>query len=417
MYRRGLFWSGVALVLAGGVVGLRIPYFYVHNQVVAKGLMKQAQALVSSSQTEAQPAATSGSVTGTGKTSNAGELAPSTNTAGTEKAVQNAADVAMTSTIPLAHPRTGDVLGIVVIPKLDLRAPVLEGTGATVLNVGVGHLSSSAMFGEPSVAVLAAHNATWFRHIDRLVSGDTIQVQTASGTYTYKVARHQVVKTGAAVMQTAAPVLLLESCYPLNALYVTPYRYLVRANLVQTQTIPSGQQGTGQAGRQTSDPITPYDVTASVPKDLADEGLLVHQNNVPLGHLTYTASTAAAFTQSAAPLAVTNAMTQLFNAYVHASGDSNAADLEALVSSAPSAAVTQDNPLFGVAGNDLVYQQPLELNIQVTGTKLEGVTGTVGIAINGKLWRMTLKATAVDGPVSEDRVSRAELKLTTVSFR
>lgn len=414
MYRRVVFWSGIALVSAGVVVGLRIPYFYLHNHFTSQSLIAQAQALVSSSQFGSNSSSTNSS---SRLGANSILVTHSSKTGATGTPSGGAANVTMIATIPLANPPAGDVLGLLDIPKLGLTAPVLQGTGDIVLNVGVGHLPSSAALGQPSIAVLAAHNATWFRHIDQLIRGDTLQVQTASGTYIYKVVSHTVVKTGDAVAETAASALVLESCYPLDALYTTPYRYLVRANLVQVRTATSTGQAREQAsGQSRGQQVASVVVTASVPKNLADEGLLVHQNAVPLGHLMYSSSTSTAFAQSAAPLAVTNAMTQLFNAYVHASEDSNSADLEALGLSASIGNVARVNPLFGTAATQVTYVRPLEFRLHVAGIQLQTVMGTAGITIDGQTWTMQLKAIAVRGAGLKPAEQRYMLKLTSVSF-
>ncbi|WDL98039.1 class D sortase [Alicyclobacillus sp. ALC3] len=137
------------------------------------------------------------------------------------------------------QPATASLMGRLVISKLGISAPVTQGTALSILAVSVGHLSSSVLPGEVGTTVLAAHDVTYFHHIDELAAGDTLTVQTSQGVFTYKVVSHQVISVGTNVPNTPYPSLVLETCYPLDALQLVNQRYVVRAVLVASHLTPS----------------------------------------------------------------------------------------------------------------------------------------------------------------------------------
>lgn len=79
----------------------------------------------------------------------------------------------------------------IFISKINLDAPILEGTTREILRRGVGHFSSTSKW-DGNVA-LAAHNRgykyNFFQEIKRLEVGDIIEYQTEQGKRTYQVTR------------------------------------------------------------------------------------------------------------------------------------------------------------------------------------------------------------------------------------
>lgn len=136
------------------------------------------------------------------------------------------------------QPANGSLIGHLTIPKLGLNAPVTQGTALSILAHSAGHLKTSVLPGELGTTVIAAHDVTYFHHIDELKSGDIITVQTSQGSFTYKVTGHQVIHVGTNVVNTVYPSLVLETCYPLNALNLVNQRYVVSAVLVKSSLAP-----------------------------------------------------------------------------------------------------------------------------------------------------------------------------------
>ena len=82
------------------------------------------------------------------------------------------------------------------IPKLNLDAPIIEGTTSEVLKRGVGHFNGSSMW--DGNVCLAAHNrgyrCSFFQEIKNLEIGDVIIYETQFGTKKYKVQMNKIIK-------------------------------------------------------------------------------------------------------------------------------------------------------------------------------------------------------------------------------
>lgn len=202
-----------------------------------------------------------------------------------------------------------DLMGVIQIPSLGLTAPILQGTQTAELNVAVGHLPTSVDPGNPGLSVLAGHDVTWFRHINRLKSGNSIVVRGRNYTYTFKVTHSAVVHVGTPVDNTKTASIVLEACYPLNALYLTPYRYLVWATLIKKS------HATHQNAPQVP-PNTQYR-PINIPRAVNAQGLTLATNYLPMGHLTILGNPSPSWKQSNAPLNAADATTTLFLAALH----------------------------------------------------------------------------------------------------
>ncbi|MEU9665231.1 class E sortase [Streptomyces bobili] len=93
---------------------------------------------------------------------------------------------------PVARPAPSQAYAVLLIPRLNVRAPVAEGTNKRkVLDNGyVGHYAHTQQPGQQGNFALAGHRNTHgepFRHLDRLKPRDTVVVETADATYTYAV--------------------------------------------------------------------------------------------------------------------------------------------------------------------------------------------------------------------------------------
>ena len=83
-----------------------------------------------------------------------------------------------------------NILGTLEIPKLDINAPIKEGTSQEILAEYIGHFANSDIW-EGNV-VLASHNrgnsvVHYFEKINELEKGDTIIYKTKLGIRNYEV--------------------------------------------------------------------------------------------------------------------------------------------------------------------------------------------------------------------------------------
>ncbi|WP_341346172.1 sortase [Paenibacillus sp. FSL H3-0469] len=132
----------------------------------------------------------------------------------------------------------GEVIGEIYFPKLDKRVAILEGTGRAELKRGAGHDEASAAPGASGNSVLAGHRDTVFRSLGELETGDTLELATADGTFTYEVTGSRIVdrNTRGAIKPSRAPILTLITCYPFSYVGSAPDRYLLSAKLVSSQS-------------------------------------------------------------------------------------------------------------------------------------------------------------------------------------
>lgn len=86
----------------------------------------------------------------------------------------------------------GEATAIVRIPRFgdDYAVPVLEGSSDEVLAAGIGHMEDTAAAGKKGNYVIAGHRVTHgqpFADFPELETGDLVEVETRSATYTYEI--------------------------------------------------------------------------------------------------------------------------------------------------------------------------------------------------------------------------------------
>ncbi len=130
-----------------------------------------------------------------------------------------------------------DELGILVIPKIDVVARIVEGIDDRQLYYGVGHTGGTAIPGEAGNSVLAGHRTSYrmhpFRDLDKVSEGDLIEVVTPEKTTSYTVFEILVVEpTDRAILKQNKneTILTLYTCHPPGSL---EYRLVVKALLTE----------------------------------------------------------------------------------------------------------------------------------------------------------------------------------------
>lgn len=128
----------------------------------------------------------------------------------------------------------GQTIGLLTIPALNQRLPIVEGTGAAELKKGVGHFSKSVLPGETDNCVLSGHRDTVFRRLGELKKGDRFVVETAAGRFTYRIKRIRIVDKDdrTVIVPTDRAVLTVTTCYPFRYVGSAPDRYILVCDLV-----------------------------------------------------------------------------------------------------------------------------------------------------------------------------------------
>lgn len=123
------------------------------------------------------------------------------------------------------------VIGRMEIPRLRLNLMIREGITSRTLRTAVGHLRSTALPGYPGNVALAAHRDTFFRPLRNIQKGDSITIETLSGSYRYAVDSIEIVGPSdvSVLRNSAQPKLTLITCYPFYYVGSAPKRFIVQA--------------------------------------------------------------------------------------------------------------------------------------------------------------------------------------------
>lgn len=131
-----------------------------------------------------------------------------------------------------------EMMGIVEIPKIDIRLPIYHTTDEEVLGKAAGHLEGSSLpiGGENTHAVISAHrglpSASLFTDLDQLEKGDHFLIHVLDETLCYEVDKISVVKpeeTSALAVEEGQDLVTLLTCTPYG---VNTERLLVRGHRV-----------------------------------------------------------------------------------------------------------------------------------------------------------------------------------------
>ena len=127
--------------------------------------------------------------------------------------------------------REGDIVGKLHVPRIGISVMVLQGIEKNTLIVGAGHVPGTPLPGAVGNVVIAAHRDTFFRNLEDIRPGDSIQVVTVRRTYEYIVASTEVVDPDDIhVMESRGrPEITLITCYPFYFVGPAPKRFIVHA--------------------------------------------------------------------------------------------------------------------------------------------------------------------------------------------
>lgn len=126
-----------------------------------------------------------------------------------------------------------DTIGIINIPRIDLRAPIAEGADLDTLRFAIGHMESTTALGKIGNSVIAGHRShsfgIYFNRLDEMQMNDEIIVETGNETITYVVYDILLVEPNdVSVLKNSSSyrVLTLVTCDPV---YNPTHRLIVHA--------------------------------------------------------------------------------------------------------------------------------------------------------------------------------------------
>ncbi|WP_018775654.1 class E sortase [Arthrobacter sp. 131MFCol6.1] len=151
------------------------------------------------------------------------------------------------------EPAEGATIGILYVPRFGAgyTRPIVQGTTPAVLDtLGIGHYQGTAMPGAAGNFAVAGHRQTHgavLDHIDALVPGDRIYVQTREGYYVYVFRNSQTVLPSRTDVLLPVPMrpgaaptesyLTMTSC---NPRFGSEERFVAYALLERWQSLSAG---------------------------------------------------------------------------------------------------------------------------------------------------------------------------------
>jgi sortase A len=116
--------------------------------------------------------------------------------------------------------QTGEAIGRIQIPSIDVDVVVVQGTDTASLQKGPGHYPDTPFPGQGGTTAIAGHRTTYlapFRHLDALEPGDEILLKMPYANFAYRVQKTRVVDDSAVeiIHDTGYERLVLTACHPL----------------------------------------------------------------------------------------------------------------------------------------------------------------------------------------------------------
>ena len=164
---------------------------------------------------------------------------------------------------------TDEVIGRLTIPRLQLSAMVREGDGDGTLRVSLGHVPGTALPGQPGNVAIAGHRDTLFRPLRLVRQDDLIELESTSGSYSYRVQSVEVVSpTDVAVLAAGSgPELTLVTCYPFYYVGAAPKRFIVKARQVDAVVVAKDSSGSGNGAESGTTDVAGVDQPVGDMKD------------------------------------------------------------------------------------------------------------------------------------------------------
>jgi sortase A len=129
---------------------------------------------------------------------------------------------------------SGQIIGRIEIPNLNMSVPVTYGIEGSSLLQGVGHVEGTAVPGGLGTIVLAGHRDTYLRPLEHIKIGMDVRVIDQTEIFHYIVDSWEIVTPEQvdSIAIHSRPELALITCYPFHFIGPAPKRFIVHAHLV-----------------------------------------------------------------------------------------------------------------------------------------------------------------------------------------
>lgn len=130
-------------------------------------------------------------------------------------------------------------IGELIIPRMGVILPIVQGTDDSSLKRGVGHYIGYGTVnpGETGHVVLSGHRDTTLRGVGVLKVGDRLYIKFQGKIFTYQIRKTWITSENdrSVIVPINKPVLSLTTCYPFNYIGSAPDRYIIRADLIEVR--------------------------------------------------------------------------------------------------------------------------------------------------------------------------------------
>jgi len=115
---------------------------------------------------------------------------------------------------------------------------VRDGASVSNLLLGPARLEWSSVPGDRGNSVIAAHRDTHFRILKDLKKGEVVSIERDGHSFLYRIVKLEIVRPSDTTFYqpTSKPVLTLVTCYPFYYLGPAPKRFIVRAEMLDTNS-------------------------------------------------------------------------------------------------------------------------------------------------------------------------------------
>lgn len=131
-----------------------------------------------------------------------------------------------------------EIIGILKIPKLNLKVAIGEGSANESMRYTVGHFTDTAKPGAQGNFAVIGHRSyrygQFFNRLDELKKGDLLEVKSGKHTYTYKVTESLVVEPEDTWIldDTADATITLVTCTPVR---IATHRLVIKGELEKSE--------------------------------------------------------------------------------------------------------------------------------------------------------------------------------------
>lgn len=118
-------------------------------------------------------------------------------------------------------PKYGEQYGAITCDRIKLDAPVYFGDNNDILREGVGQYIGTFMPGYGRLILLAGHNTSYFKPLQKIQVGDVVTFSTNYGVYQYRVTNTKIADhndDSAYDLLKQEEQLVMYTCYPFETL-------------------------------------------------------------------------------------------------------------------------------------------------------------------------------------------------------